>query len=360
MLRKWLVPALVLTAALLVVSCKDERSTDMGFVTPEEDQRVPPGDVTVKVWWVTHLCSADSVVLDVDRQYIGTSINPSDTCTFVWNSRNVPLGTKPLLYAKLYYSYVENGQPKHDLNTVARGVLVDTGGPDVRIVSPQAGDTVGKGSVPIKVWARDTSIPGMDRVELLVDDALNGTAIDWGQDTWRYTWDASQASAGNHTVKAKAYNGFGEVAVASVGIWVRDSVSGGGPTHHGGYVDTSETWSPGGNPHIVDSSVTFRSNAWLTIEPGCVVKFEKGHLAFGLYGPSGLTAVGTAAAPVLFTSNRLSPARGDWTGVRFGSTTLSGTRLSYCTVEYAGVPGADAGAITLSGGCKVEEILIRA
>jgi hypothetical protein len=213
-----------------------------------------------------------------------------------------------------------------------------------------------RGNVPIKVWARDTSA-GMDRVEFLVDEVLKGTVTSGPQDTWRYTWDASQASAGSHVIKAMAYNSNSEVAVEAIGVAIRDTGSSGGPTYHHGYVDTSETWRRAGNPHIVDGDVVLHDSARLTIEPGCIVKFDQGFsLYFGTQGAGGLTAVGTAEAPILLTSNKAAPAPGDWTGLSFGMAVLPQTRLSYCTIEYAGPTFPECAAITLGGGGIVEEI----
>jgi hypothetical protein len=361
MLRKYFLLAVLAGAALLAPSCDKQFGMSAGtvFVTPTEGKRVPPGAVTIKVKWFTNKCSAEWVSLSADGGLVGSySSSPlPETCSFTWDASNVTPGTSVTLQATIRYSYRDADKDQWDEKSTSMHVMVDTGGPDINIVSPQDGDTVDKGSVPIRVWARDTSISGIDRVELLVDDLLNGTATDWGEDTWRYTWDASQASAGNHTVKAKAYNGFGEIAAEAISIFVKDTTSGGGPTYHHGYVDTSETWSPSGNPHIVDGNVLFRSSAWLTIKPGCVVKFDSSTtISFGVYGPSGLTAVGTAGNQILFTSNRASPARGDWGGIKLSSQVMPGTRLSYSTIEYGGYDLYNGAAITVGGVSKVDEI----
>jgi hypothetical protein len=360
--RKCFEPALLVCGLALAMSCRELTlpATTVRFVTPRDGQRVAPNPVAVKVHWTASYCTPESVALFVNGAHVGTSAGSPvpDTCGFTWDATGTAPGTRPRLAAVLYYRYVSSGDRSVLAgDTASLEVLVDTGGPDIFIVAPQDGDTLVKGNVPITAWARDTSAAGMDRVEFLVDGELKGTATSGEQDTWRYTWDASQAGAGSHTIKAKAYNGYGEVAVEAIGVYVRDTASGGGPTYHHGYVDTSETWSPAGNPHIVDGDVMFRYGAWLTAEPGCVIRFDYPcQLYFGRDGRSGLKAIGRADAGILFTSNRVSSAPGDWSGLMFGDSTLAGTRLNYCTVEYGGYIGSYGAAIRVFGKGSVEEI----
>jgi hypothetical protein len=115
-------------------------------------------------------------------------------------------------------------------------------------------------------------------------------------------------------------------------------------TYHHGYIDADETWSPSGNPHIIDSSVYVRNGAWVTIEPGCTVKTTDYGLEVGYFGRGGIRAIGTASAPILFTSNKVSPTPGDWDGIAIEDSALPGTRFSYCTIEYAGSMQALTGA----------------
>ncbi len=319
---------------------------------------MPPGPVKVKVEWSVSDCFMDSVGLSVDGSPVGmVAGNPvPDTCVFTWDATNAPLGSRPRLLAYAFYSYLSEAVIVDRRDSVAMTVRVDTGGPELWIVAPAEGDTFNRGTVPIKVWARDTSVGGMSRVEFFVDDALTDSDSFPERDTWRSFWDAAQAAGGNHIIKARAYNLYDETALEQVTIAIRDTTHGGGPTYHHGYIDTSETWLPAGNPHIVDADVVFRNGAWLTVQPGCVVRFDNFNLYFGLFGPSGLTALGSVSAPILFTSNQASPQPGDWTGFQFGESTLVGTRLSYCTIEYAGYTGYEGAAINILNGGKVTEI----
>jgi len=353
-LGKSVLPALALGALLFVVSCQEPSAT-VELVSPKNGARVQPTAIMVRVRWTGVNAVADSIKLFIEGETFPTmGINPMpETVAWVWHP-NVPDGTQRWLVTALYYHGTKDPATRDEWDSVQ--VTVDSGRPVVRFVAPADGDTLEKGDVPLKVWAVDGGMSGMDRVEFLVDDVLDGTVTFSSDDTWRHTWEASGAAAGAHSLKAKAYNMDGTVGTATIDVTIRDTTSGGGPTHHGGYVDTSETWSPRGNPHIVDSTVTFRSSAWLTIEPGCIVKFDTGYLAFGTYGASGLTAVGTAAAPILLTSNRAAPAPGNWGGINFGAQLITGTRLSYCTIEYGGYNSDNGAAIAVGGSSRVDEI----
>jgi hypothetical protein len=349
---------LLVGAALASVSCDPGPIVTLTFVGPTEGKRVPPGPVTVKVWWATANCFVDSVELSVDGARVGAVGGASvpDTCVFAWDATGIPLGTRPRLCARAYYSFDSDGVGVNRVDSTWINVRVDTGGPKLAVVTPTEGDTFNKGTVPIVGWARDTGVGGMSRVDFLVDDVLRDSDSFPERDTWRGFWDAAQAAGGNHQVKVIAYNLYDEAAVEQLTIFIRDTATGGGPTYHHGYVDTSETWRAAGNPHICDADVEFRRGARLTIEPGCIIRFDDYSLRIGTQDSASLVAVGTVSAPILFTSNKPVPAPGDWVGLNFGAYVQAGTRLQYCTIEYAGPRYPECAAITMGGGGKVEEI----
>ncbi len=107
---------------------------------------------------------------------------------------------------------------------------------------------------------------------------------------------------------------------------------------HSGNITSDETWYAADNPHIVTGTTHVYNNATLTIEKGCVVKFNSGvHFYIGYYSAATLNAVGTSDNPITFTSNAATPAPGDWTGVVFFNSTVdASTIMDYCTVEYGG------------------------
>jgi hypothetical protein len=89
----------------------------------------------------------------------------------------------------------------------------------------------------------------------------------------------------------------------------------------------------------------------LTIEPGVTLKFHR-DTAFeidhysGEFPSSGaLVAVGTADAPITFTSAEPTPAPGDWVGLWFGGIVDSASQLAHTRIEYT---GGDCGCILLT------------
>ncbi len=79
-----------------------------------------------------------------------------------------------------------------------------------------------------------------------------------------------------------------------------------------GDITTSQTWEAR-NTYILDGYV-FVTGGILTIEAGTVIKGENGS-ALAITKDAKLNAVGTAAKPIIFTSNKSPAAPGDWGGV---------------------------------------------
>ena len=108
----------------------------------------------------------------------------------------------------------------------------------------------------------------------------------------------------------------------------------------------NKTWHNFGMPYLVrEKDITIPDSAGktltLTIEPGTVVKFDSGiglRLGTGSTAYSAgygiLNAQGTNDKPIVFSS---IAAGQYWPGIRFDwSASGSGSRLNYCTIEYAG------------------------
>lgn len=117
-------------------------------------------------------------------------------------------------------------------------------------------------------------------------------------------------------------------------------------------ITTNTVWSTG-NVYIVDGVLSI-NGATLTIEPGTVVKFEKGsYINVGnSSNGSAIIANGTVDKPIIFTSNAPTPTKGDWNGIFFEDGTASTTSLKYCKFYYSGGYSSSYGTINLDG-CSI-------
>ena len=98
---------------------------------------------------------------------------------------------------------------------------------------------------------------------------------------------------------------------------------------------TNTTWNAGGSPYFVSNSIHVRSGTTLTIQAGTRVTFAGGA---SLTVDGVLRALGTSNQPVVFTSGKSFPARGDWQGLVFTAlSTNSPSVLSNAVVQYAQV-----------------------
>ncbi|MBN2428958.1 MAG: hypothetical protein JXK94_11535, partial [Deltaproteobacteria bacterium] len=111
-------------------------------------------------------------------------------------------------------------------------------------------------------------------------------------------------------------------------------------TEVSGVISTDTVWTLAGSPYLVNDDISVHGTdgddgvTTLTIEPGVEVRVNRAHyIGIGASSgdPGALVAQGTEAAPILFTSNDSSPARGDWYGIRFYNT----ARDSLCLMEHA-------------------------
>jgi len=100
----------------------------------------------------------------------------------------------------------------------------------------------------------------------------------------------------------------------------------------------SMSWPNPGVPYgIVHLLVAHASNPVLTLQPGVVLKFNQyGDLQVGVGTPGGLRALGTAQAPVTFTSYSPLAYPGFWNGLVIGPLADASTLLDHVTVDDAG------------------------
>src|ERR1700680_4524573 len=94
-------------------------------------------------------------------------------------------------------------------------------------------------------------------------------------------------------------------------------------TNVSGTISSGTTWTLGGSPYIVTGEVIVNTHVTLAIDPGVTVKFNGGQQ---LMINGTLSAVGTAASPIVFTSSSPIPSNGSWVG-RNSPVAVSALRL---------------------------------
>jgi hypothetical protein len=96
-----------------------------------------------------------------------------------------------------------------------------------------------------------------------------------------------------------------------------------------GHITYDTIWKIQDSPFIVINDVIVDTNATLTIEPGVQVRFGGN---FSLIVNGALNATGTSDLPIVFTSNKISPAPSDWNTIQLSS--VNDSVLCHCAVEY--------------------------
>ena len=187
-----------------------------------------------------------------------------------------------------------------------------------------------------------------------------GTAQDSGTQEASFAPDSGEAEEGGTdagALETGAEGGMGDAGTA------QDSGAGGdaGALEAGVESGTGDTATCNGSvvPQFVTQSLTLTQacSPWhaplpvlvgdatnhpvLTIEPGVTVTFaSNAYLSVGMgqvaAAPGALQAVGTAASPIVLTSDAASPSAGAWGGVYFNPTADANSTLSHAVVKYAG------------------------
>ncbi len=101
---------------------------------------------------------------------------------------------------------------------------------------------------------------------------------------------------------------------------------------HSGTISVTEAWFAADNPHIITGNITIADGVSLIIQPGCEI-YVQGNRRVLVYGT--LNATGTLANPIIFTSNAVSPAAGDWQYIYFNGAD-AGCILNYVEMSYGG------------------------
>jgi hypothetical protein len=97
-------------------------------------------------------------------------------------------------------------------------------------------------------------------------------------------------------------------------------------------ISSNTTWNPSSSPYIIANDIIVESGVVLTVEPGVDARFD-GNYSLTVYGT--LRALGTAANPIVFTSNKAQPSPGDWNTIGFVAAQNETMSLANMVVEYA-------------------------
>lgn len=99
------------------------------------------------------------------------------------------------------------------------------------------------------------------------------------------------------------------------------------------------------NIYILDIPITVNAGGVLTIEAGTTIKAKTANIAGGfqkvnlvIEATGKINAIGSATQPIVFTSDKATPAPGDWQGISINGTAANpdqGT-LRYVRIEYGG------------------------
>lgn len=226
--------------------------------------------------------------------------------------------------------------------TVANTVA-DTTPPTVAIANPSAGSSVA-GSVSVSGTASDAT--AVARVDVAVDGGAWSVA--GGTTNWSWTWSASSATNGNHTVSARAIDTAGNASTSSVTVSVANAADATAPTVSisspaagatvAGTVNISGTASD--NATVASVRAAVDGGAWRTATGttawswswDTTVLANGGHTV----AVQALDAAGNASAPAsvsVTVANAPAPlsACSDGAAVQSQTVTPEGVRIAVCT-----------------------------
>lgn len=206
--------------------------------------------------------------------------------------------------------------------------------PEVTLLSPAAGDTVGL-EVAVRATAKDRS--RIVAADFYAGGRLVGTDSSGRGDTFEITWTTTGSVPGAaETLLCAARDAADNVGRSAPVIVL---VGAGAGTHHYGAVSAPETWLAVDNPHIIDRDLFVE--AVLRLAPGVRVLVADGAaIRVGTQNPGGLWAVGKGDSVITITALRSSPLAGSWRGIEFRRRALADScQFRNCVVEYGGGNG---------------------
>lgn len=206
--------------------------------------------------------------------------------------------------------------------------------PEVTLLSPAAGDTVGL-EVAVRATVEDQS--RIVVADFYAGGRLIGTDSSGRGDTFEISWSTADFAPGAaETLRCAARDAADNVGRSAPVVVI---IGAGAGTHHYGAVSAPETWLAADNPHIIDRDLFVE--AVLRLGPGVQVLVADGAaIRVGTQSPGGLWAVGKGDSAITITALAPNPAVGSWSGIEFRRRALAEScRLRNCVVEYGGGNG---------------------
>lgn len=200
-------------------------------------------------------------------------------------------------------------------------------------------------------------------------DAQNGNANANGSANGTANANGAAGSTGAGTPSVPGVSGQqGQSSVESVpptpatGCPAQQPNSALGPgTVHTSVISTNETWTLEGSPHRFPSGAHIGENVTVTVAPCAVVLVGDGQ-SLRVESGGAIMAVGEAARPIRFGSNKNEPQAGDWEGVIFEQQARRSSRIAHATIEFGGeeTGNSTAGCLTTEmEGLDVQNVVLR-
>ena len=177
----------------------------------------------------------------------------------------------------------------------------------------------------------DSTIHGAVYADSIPSFAISGSTLRGGL----FAPNAEDAVLRDNTYHASAVtrvhpNLVEAVAVGTVGATAQTVLG-----VSGGTLRASASWPA--RTYAILGVITVQGNMapMMTLAAGTTLRFgSDAGISVGQTAPGGLVAVGTAAAPILFTADAASPSAGAWRGLAFYGKTLATSRVEFSTLEY--------------------------
>lgn len=205
-----------LSAPSLELWFKSPASPSSDTSPPTTTIAAPTDGATVAGTVNVSVSAADDVDVTSAELYVDgvlqTTASGPGPYTFSWDTTTASEGPH-WLYVLAYdaaRNYGTTGGVMVDVNNSGS----DSSPPTVSVTAPASGATV-SGSVPVSATASDNV--GVTRVDFAVDGTVVASA---GSAPYGFTWNATGASAGSHTITATAYDAAGNSTPTSVDVTV--------------------------------------------------------------------------------------------------------------------------------------------